>query len=47
MNNDEKIQRIKECFQEFYDDVDEKGFDLDNITRYDVFDSIEFIVFHQ
>lgn len=37
MNDSEKIKIIKECYEEFYNDND--------ITRYDVFDSIETIIF--
>lgn len=44
MNNNEKIKMIEECFEEFYNDVDENGCPLDNITRYDVFDSVEDII---
>ena len=47
MNDTEKIEMIKKVFKEFYDDVDEDGYPLDNLTRYDVFDSIEDIVFRE
>lgn len=45
MNDAQKIQMIRECFEEFYNDVDDNGIPLDNITRYDVFDSVEDIIF--
>lgn len=44
INKINKIKRIEKCFEEFYNDIDKEGHPLNNITRYDVFDSIEDII---
>ena len=45
MNEAKKIQKIKECLQEYRNDVDEDGFHLNNITSDEVLTSIEDIIF--